>query len=223
MATSGTTAFGLDILDIIEEAYEMVGVNVRAGYELKTARRSLDLLTKEWANRGQNMWTIEETSASIAASAVSETLETDTIDVLDVLWRTGSGTTQSDRTMTRMAVTEWSHIANKNQTGKPSMYWINRLVGGPVLYMWPVPEEAGTLVYYKMRRMEDTGAYTNTMDIPPRFYPAMTTGLAYYLAMKTPDAADRIQMLQMEYERQFRLASEEDREKASIRLVPDCS
>jgi len=221
MTTSGTTSFSLDLLDIIEEAYEMVGVEVRSGYHLKTARRSLDLLTKEWANRGINMWAIEETTASVAAGDTSVSLETDTIDVLDATWRTGSGSSQNDRQMTRISVSQWSSIANKNQTGDPSQFWVNRLLTGPVVHIWPVPTEAGTLVYYKVRRIEDGGNYTNTMDIPPRFYPALTSGLAYYLSMKTPQASDRIQMLQMEYERQFNLASQEDREKASLWLVPD--
>ena len=220
MATSGTVTFNLDVVDLIEEAYEQVGKEMRGGYDLKTARRSLDLLTKEWANRGINLWTIDSVSTAVTALDSDITLEADTIDVLDAVWRTGTGTSQSDRIMTRMSVSEWAQTANKNTQSTPSRYWINRLGAAPVLQMWPVPSEAGTLVYWRMRMMEDAGAYTNTMDIPTRFLPAMASGLAYYLAIKTVGADNRIPTLQAEYERQFRLATEEDRERASLRLVP---
>lgn len=221
MATSGTATFTLDLLDIIEESFERVGAAVSHGFALKTARRSLDLLTKEWANRGINFWTIAESTEAIAAADTSSTLDPDTIDVLDVVWRTGSGSSQNDRSMTRISVSEWASIANKNSTGQPSQFWINRLATGPVMHIWPVPVEAGTLVYWKLRRIEDAGAYTNNMDIPPRFLPALVSGLAYYLAIKSPGAMDRVPMLQAEYERQFQLASEEDRERASLWLVPE--
>jgi len=221
LTTSGTTAFSLDLLDIIEEAYEMVGTVPRTGYTLKTARRSLDILMKEWANRGINLWTISESSSSVAASTTTVTLDTDSIDVLDCVWRTGTGSGQFDRQMTRISVSQWANTANKNQTGDPSLYWVNRLLTGPVVTIWPVPTDAGTLVYWKVRRIEDTGSYTNTMDIPPRFLPALTTGLAYYLAMKSPNAVERLPLIQQEYNRQFDLASQEDREKAPLRLIPD--
>ena len=145
MTTSGTTAFAsnFDILEIIEEAYEMVGIEVRNGYDLKTARRSLDLLMREWGNRGINFWTIKESSESFAADAASATLDEDTIDVLDAVWRTGSGSTQQDRTLTRIGMNEWAGIANKNQTGQPSRYWVNR-IDPPVVWLWPVPVDAGT-------------------------------------------------------------------------------
>lgn len=222
MASSGTTAFSLDILEIIEEAFEMVGVEVRNGYDIKTARRSLDLLMREWGNRGINFWTIKEATEVVVAGQTSVTLDTDAIDILDVVWRTGSGETQNDRTLSRIGVSEWSNIANKNNEGSPSLFWVNRIVP-PVVYLWPVPAEAGSMTYWKLRMIEDTGAYTNTMDIPPRFFPAMTAGLAYYLAIKTASAAERIPFLQQEYERQFELAANEDRERASVHLVPDLS
>lgn len=220
MATSGTTAFNLDLLDMIEEAYEMCGVEVRNGYDLKTARRSLDLLMREWGNRGINFWTIQQSSETFAALVPSAALDSDIIDILDCVWRTGSGTSQQDRTMERMPVNEYAHIANKNMTGQPSQFWVQRSLT-PTVFVWPIPVDAGELVYWKLRRIEDTGAYSNNMDIPPRFLTALTTGLAFYLAMKTPAAMDRIPMLQAEYERQYQLASEEDRDRASVRLVPD--
>lgn len=220
MATSGTTAFNIDLLDVIEEAYELCGVNVSKGYSLKTARRSIDLLMREWGNRGINFWTVKQSSAAFLAGALTATLDSDTIDILDCVWRTGTGTAQQDRTLTRMPVNEYAHIANKNQTGMPGRFWVNRLLA-PIVYVWPVPVDAGTLIYWKLRRIEDTGAYTNNMDLPARFLPALTTGLAYYLSMKTPEAFGRSQELMVEYEKQYALAAEEDRDRASIRLVPD--
>lgn len=219
MATSGTTTFNLDLIDIIEDAYEMVGIEVRAGYDMRTARRSLDLLMKEWANRGVNFWTIKQSSAAISAGSQTVALDSDTIDVIEAVWRTGSGLSQQDRSMTRMSVGEWSTIANKNTVSLPSRYWINR-IDPPTITIWPVPVDSGTLIYWKLRRIEDTGAYTKNMDVPWRFMPAMISGLAYYLAIKTPAAAERIPFLQSEYERQFGLASDEDRERASMWLVP---
>lgn len=219
MATSGTTAFNPDILEIIEEAYELAGGEMRGGYQLKTARRSLNMLLQEWANRGINFWTIEAITASIAADATSKVLESDTIDILDASWRTGTGTSQQDRVLTRMSVHEYAHIANKTSTGTPSQYWINRTLT-PTLYFWPIPAEAGTLVYYKVRRIEDSGNYTNTLDLPPRFLPALTAGLAYYLAIKMPEAEGRITFLKQHYEEQYAMAADEDRERASLKLVP---
>lgn len=198
----------------------MVGIEARNGYDLKTARRSLDLLMREWGNRGLNMWTIAQSSEAFTASTPSASLDSDIIDVLDAVWRTGSGSSQNDRTMTRMSVTQWANISAKNMTGLPAQFYIERTLT-PTIYVWPVPEDDGTLVYWKLRRIEDAGAYSNTIDLPPRFLPALTTGLAYYLSMKTPAAMDRIPMLQAEYERQFQLAQEEDRERASVWLVPD--
>lgn len=219
MATSGTTVFDLDIIDVIEEAYEQVGVESRNGYDMRTARRSLNLLTKEWANRGINFWTIKESTKSFAASVNSGAIDSDAIDILDAVWRTGSGTSQIDRPLTRIGVSEWAGTANKNQTGQPSTFWVNR-IDPAVVTIWPVPVDAGTLVYWKMRRLEDTGDYTNNMDVPTRFLPALVSGLAYYLSMKTPAAEAKIPRIQAEYERQFDLAATEDRERASLHLVP---
>lgn len=222
MATSGTftpdSTFSL--LNIIEEAYERVGKEVRTGYELKSARRSLDLLTKEWSNRGVNLWTIGNTTSAVAASDTSLTLTADTIDVIDVSWRTGVGANQIDKTMQRVGVYDWSNISAKNQTGTPSLFWINRTTI-PVMYFWPVPTSAGTLSYYSIRHIEDAGVYTNNMDIPPRFLPAIVSGLAYQLGLKTPGAQGMLQTLKAEYEDQFLLATDEDRERATMRLVPD--
>jgi len=220
MPISGTTTFDLDVADIIEEAYEMVGKEVRGGYDLRTARRSLDLLTKEWGNRGINFWTIEEAAAPIMGNISEIQLDSDVIDILDAVWRTNIDTTPYDRILTRISLAEWSQTTIKQMLGLPTQYWVNRLSSAPVAHIWPVPTEGGIFVYWKMRKIQDAGKYTNTMDVPGRFLPAMTAGLAYYLSIKTPGADSRIPVLQAEYERQFMLAAEEDRERASLFLLP---
>lgn len=219
MATSGTSTFNLDIIDVMEEAYEMVGVEMRNGYDARTARRSIDLLMREWGNRGINLWALEQIVLPVVAGTPTITLPDDTVDILDASWRTGTGTGQFDRSMTRISVMEWSHMANKTMTSQPSEYYINRL-NPPVMYLWPVPVNDGTLVYWKMRSIQDAGEYGNNIDIPTRFLPALTSGLAYYLAIKTPAAGDRLPLLQKEYERQFQYAYETDRERASLWLTP---
>lgn len=222
MATSGTTTFNLDIADVLEEAYELVGIEMRSGYQMKTARRSLDMLMREWGNKGINFWTIRETAMPITAGQATVTLSADTIDILDASWRTGDGPNQTDRVISRMSVVDWSQIANKNNTGSVSQYWVNRIVPA-VAHLWPVPSESGIFLFYGLRSIEDVGAYGNTMDIPPRFLPALTTGLAYYLSLKNPTATDRAVILKTEYDRQFTLAAEEDRERTPFKLVPDLS
>lgn len=221
MATSGTTSFNLDIIDIIEEAYELNGTEMRAGYDMKTARRSLDLLMREWGNRGINFWTIKETQIPVTAGTATVTLDPSVIDVLDAAWRTGTGPNQLDRTITRISVVEWSQTANKNTTGSPTQYWINRTFP-PVASIWPIPAQDGIFLFYGLRSIQDTGAYGNNMDIPPRFLPAMAAGLAYQLAIKSGNATNMV-ALKQEYDRQFQLASEEDRERAPFKLVPDFS
>lgn len=220
MPSSGTTAFNLDILDIIDEAYAMAGRENRTGYDMKSARRSLDILMKEWANRGVNYWTVKESSVAFTAGQTTATLDADTIDIVDAVWRTGTGTGQFDRMMTRMSVTDWANMANKNTTSaQPSQYYVNR-VEPPTIQLWPVPSDAGTLIYWKMRYIEDVGVYTNTMDMPTRFVPAMVSGLAYKLAMKLPEAAERVPVLKLEYNEQFEMAANEDRDRTSMFLVP---
>lgn len=225
MTTSGTTTFGPDLIDLIEDAYEMVGIEVRGGYDMKTARRSLDMLFREWGNRGINMWTLKQFTVPVVATGYTlvVTLPADTIDLLDAAWRTGTGEAQIDASLTRLSGMQWAGLSNKNQTaGGPSQYYVQRVVP-PILRLWPSPTEDGTIVCWGLRSIEDTGAYTNTADIPPRFLPALVSGLAYYLALKSPNAAPRIPMLQAEYDRQWTLAAEEDRDRASFVMVPDLS
>src|SRR6478736_1111567 len=175
MATSGATGFNLDIAEIVEEAYELIGSELRSGYQMKTARRSLDLLMREWGNKGINFWTIRETAIPVVAGTKTITLDGDNIDVLDAAWRTGEGQGQQDRTITRMSVVDWSQTANKNTTGSPTMYWVQR-VYPPIVTLWPVPDTDGIFLFYGIRSIQNAGAYTNNIDIPPRFLPALTTG-----------------------------------------------
>ena len=230
MTTSGTSIFNLDINDLVEEAFERCGSELRTGYDLRTARRSLNLLTIEWANRGINLWTIEQGSIPLTANTITYDLPVDTIDLLDHVVRTGSGQNQIDINITRISESTYSTIPNKNAQGRPIQVWVNRRSGAttptgvqnPQINIWPLPsvDNQYTFVYWRLRRIQDAGNGTNTEDIPFRFLPAMVAGLAYYLAMKIPDAAPRLEFLKQDYEQQYQFAADEDREKAPIRLVP---
>jgi hypothetical protein len=221
MATSGTVTFNLDLNQIVEEAFERCGAELRTGYDLRTARRSLNLLTAEWANRGVNLWTIEEGAISLTSGTGTYNLPADTIDLLEQVIRTGTGQSQSDINITRISAPTYATIPNKNSTGRPIQVWINRQVAQPNINVWPLPDnDTYTFKYWRLRRMEDAGNGVNTQDIPFRFLPCLVAGLAYYLSLKLPQAFDRIQFLKQEYEEQWLLASTEDREKADLRLVP---
>jgi len=234
MATSGTTAFNMSVLDLVEEAYERCGVELRSGYDLRTARRSLNLLALEWANRGINLWTVEQGSVALTQGTISYDLPADTIDLLDHVVRTGTGTNQSDINISRISLDTYSTIPNKNAQGRPIQVWINRLSGAtnsssvvvyPTINVWPAPDQTGeyTFVYWRLRRMQDAGNGDTTQDIPFRFLPAMVAGLAYYMAMKIPDALPRVEMLKAIYDEQWQHAADEDREKAPLRLAPRVS
>jgi hypothetical protein len=303
MTTTGSTAFNLDMNDLIEEAFERCGLEVRSGYDFRTARRSLNLLTIEWANRGINLWTVEQGQIVLNTRQALYALPVDTIDILDASTRTnnGSQSNQTDINLSRISEPVYMAIPNKNTTGRPVQMWINRqsggvatipqttLVGGidaddttitlanvanlptqgfvnignetiayqnivgnqilnawrgqngttaaahltgvsvfnnqlPCINIWPTPNPPGdqfTLVYYRMRRIQDAGTGIRTQDIPFRFIPCMVAGLAYQLSVKIPGVdPGRMPMLKAEYEQQFQLAAEEDREKAAIRFVP---
>jgi hypothetical protein len=230
VTTSGTSAFNLDLNDIIEEAFERCGVEVRTGYEHRTARRSLNLLTIEWANRGINLWTIEQGSIPLVQGQIVYTLPVDTIDLLDQVVRTQSGVNQTDINISRISVSTYATIPNKNTQGRPIQVWIDRQSGAteptgvaaPEIYVWPTPDQSNfyTFVYWRLRRIQDAGTGTSTQDIPFRMLTCLVAGLAYYLSLKIPEAANRIEMLKMAYEEQWLLASSEDREKASLRLAP---
>jgi hypothetical protein len=221
MTTSGTTAFNMDFTEIAEEAWERAGREMRSGYDLRTARRSMNLMTIEWQNRGINLWTIDEGTVSLTQGVGQYDLPADTIDLLEQVVRTGSGTTQQDLTISRISVSTYASIPNKTNTGRPIQLWIERLRDNPRVNVWPVPESDDyTLVYWRLRRVEDAGAGAQTADMNFRFLPCLVAGLAYNIAMKVPELAPRIDMLKATYEEQFRLAAEEDREKAPVRFVP---
>lgn len=231
MTTSGSTTFNLNLTEIVEEAFERVGPELRSGYDLRTARRSLNLLLIEWQNRGLNMWTIEDGEVELTSGTATYDLPIDTIDLLDFVIRTGSATTQVDANINRIGVSKYAKIPNKNTTGKPNQVYINRKSGAtnfggtiqyPTITVYPVPDSDDyTFVYWRMRRIQDVTTGVTTQDIPFRFMPALVAGLAYYLSMKIPNAADRIPVLKQIYDEQWQLASEEDREKASLYLVPN--
>lgn len=302
--TSGSSAFNLDLTEIVEEAFERVGGEMRTGYDLKTARRSLNLMFADWANRGVNMWTFEQGTIPLVQGLNTYTLPNDTVDLLDHVIRTQANqqSNQADLSITRISVSTYATIPNKLTQARPIQVWIQRLdgqvsptgytyqsadtgaqtvtlsstsglpttgylnigtetiyygwinsttqLGGvfraqngtsqttpsagtavyvnniPRLTVWPTPDQ-GTVaapyyqfVYWRMRRVQDAGGGVNVMDVPFRFIPCMTAGLAYHLAMKVPGAIERLAILKQQYDEAWQLASDEDREKAAIRFVP---
>jgi hypothetical protein len=228
MAVSGTTAFNLDFTEIAEEAWERAGREMRSGYDLRTARRSFNLMTIEWQNKGINMWTIDEGYINLIQGQATYDLPADTIDLMEHVIRTGQGSvsTQTDLTITRISVSTYATIPNKLQQARPIQVWIERLRDNPRITVWPVPEQ-GTVSspyyifkYWRLRRIDDAGTGVNTADMNFRFLPAATAGLAYHIALKIPEAMDRIPMLKQVYDESFDLAAGEDREKAAIRFVP---
>lgn len=232
MTTTGTTTFNLDIVNLLEEAYERCGVEMRTGYDFRTARRSLNLLTMSWANRGINLWTIEEGTIAMVQGTLSYNLPIDTVDLIDQVIRTDSGTTnQADINITRISVDTYSTIPNKLAQGFPIQVWVNRQSGQtepvsginyPQINVWPVPDQSSTydFVYWRLRRVQDAGTGLTTQDVPFRFLPALVSGLAYHLALKIPEAMNRIEMLKAIYDEDWQMAADEDREKADLRIVP---
>jgi hypothetical protein len=218
--TSGTADFKLDFLQMIEEAFEQAGTEMRTGYDLRTARRSLGLLGLEWANQGINLWTVQEASVSLVQGTLTYSLADDTIDVLDGVLRQGSGATQTDFTLTRISVSTYAQRTNKNSQSRPTEMYIDRQ-NRPTVTFWPVPPNSDdTFNYWYLRRIEDLGDNTNNSDMPERFVPAMIAGLAYKIAQKKPELEHRVPTLKAFYEEQFSLAASEDREKASLVFVP---
>jgi hypothetical protein len=302
MSTTGTSTFNLDVNDLIEEAFERCGKELRTGYDFRTARRSLNLLTIEWANRGINLWTIEQGVIPMVTGQATYPLPVDTIDLMDTVVRTNNGvqSNQIDINISRISESTYMTLPNKLAQGRPIQVWINRQSGQenlsgallnanisstattidltstsglasagfikidnetisypnvsgnqlincargqngttaaahtanatvtvqnlPSINVWPTPNSPGsqyTFVYYRMRRIQDAGSGTYVQDIPFRFIPCMVAGLAYQLSTKLPGVdMNRVPMLKADYEQQFQLAAEEDREKAPIRFVP---
>jgi hypothetical protein len=233
MTTSGAATFNLELKDIVEEAFERCGAELRTGYDLKTARRSMNLLFADWANRGINLWTIEQGQITLAQGQATYALPVDTVDLLEHVIRTQAGSVpnQSDLTITRISVSTYATIPNKLAQGRPIQVWINRQSGAttptgvnaPTINVWPTPDNAQTytFVYWRMRRIQDAGeGGTKTQDIPFRFLPCLVAGLSYYLSLKIPDALPRLPELKSQYDEAWELAAGEDREKAADRLVP---
>jgi hypothetical protein len=223
MATSGVANFNLDLSEIVEEAFERCGAELRTGYDLRTARRSLNLLFADWANRGINMFTFEQGTINLVPGVASYQLPADTVDLLEHVIRTGAGnaSTQADLTITRISVSTYATIPNKLQQARPIQIWVERL-DTPRVTLWPVPDNSQSyqLVYWRMRRIQNAGDGVNTMDMPFRFIPCMVAGLAYYLAMKIPGAIERVEVLKSQYDEAWQLAAGEDQEKAALRFVP---
>ncbi len=229
--TSATTDFNLDLNTIIEEAFERCGAELRTGYDFRTAKRSLGLLLMDWANRGINLWTLETGTQTLTYNVGTYDLPVNTVDLLDHVIRTGSGTSQQDINISRISSSTYLSIPNKNATGRPIQIWINRRTGAtnsanvvqyPQFNLWPLPDNTTTytLVYTRLKRMQDPGTGVNGQDIPFRFLPCMVAGLAYMLSMKVPGADARMPMLKAQYDEAWDLAAGEDREKAAVRFVP---
>jgi len=228
MTISGVANFNMNFTELAEEAFERAGREMRSGYDLRTARRSANIMMAEWANRGINMWTIEEGFLNLGQGIATYNLPADTVDLLEHVIRTGSGnaSTQSDLSITRISVSTYATIPNKLSQARPIQIWIQRNQDIPQVTVWPIPDQ-GTLNnpyyvlrYWRLRRMDNINTGVNTADVNFRFLPCLTAGLAYYIAMKLPEGAQRLDMLKTEYEYQWGLAAAEDREKAADRFVP---
>ena len=213
-----------DLPEIFEEAYERAGLEMRSGYDLKTARRSLNLLTLEWQNRGLNLFTIEDGTQALTAGTATYTLPSDTIDIIEHQLRTGTGVNQIDTAVERISVSTYAQQTNKNTQGRPTQIYVQRLPTETKVTLWPVPDNTTTytLLYYRLKGIDglSAGIGSSITSVPPRFVPALVAGMAYYIAMKKPEVSNRVAGLKQEYEFQFQLAAGEDEETASIKFVP---
>jgi hypothetical protein len=217
MTTSGTTTFDLAIDDIVEEAFERCGMRMQSGYQLTSARRSLNLLFLDWANRGLNLWTIEEQIFPLTGTA-EITLATDTVNVLSAVIRDYSQSPSVDITIDRISREEYLNIPDKQTGARPAQYYVQR-ANPTKVFLYPRPNGPYSLVYYRIRRIQDAGVYTNTADVNFRFLPCLVSGLAYYLSLKF--ASDRTAGLKQIYEEDFTRAALEDRDTASVSFIPD--
>jgi hypothetical protein len=238
--TTSVSTFNPTLNEIFEEAFERCGLELRTGYDFRTARRSLNFLLGEWANRGINLWTIEEGSINLVQGQTTYDLPNDTVDLLEHVIRTdsGQGPNQTDLNISRISVSTYSTIPNKLAQGRPIQVWVNRqsgqttdLLGAtpayPQINVWPAPDQGTQLnpyyvfYYWRLKRIFDAGDGVNVPDIPFRFQNCLVAGLAYMIAVKKPDVApDRLMGLKMMYDEAWDLASQEDREKAPDRFVP---
>ena len=226
MATSSSKDFEPDVAEYIEEAYERCGIELRTGYDLKSSSRSLNIMLAEWANRGLNQWTIAEKTVAMVASTstynVDSTNATAPIDVLDVFIRETVGSETTDLPMSRLSRAEYSHITTKTSTGKPNQFFINKQLT-PTITVWPVPDVSSTYTIHMnvLTRMDDADSATNTMDMPFRFYPCLTAGLAYYISMKrAPQLTGQLKAI---YEEEFDRALSTDEDRTSFNIAPNLS
>jgi hypothetical protein len=214
MAVSGSKNFELDVTEYIEEAFERCGKEVRTGYDIKTAKRSMNLLFADWANRGLNSWTIEQSTQALVAGTAEYTLGSDTIDILSAVIRRSD----VDYSIERLSRDDYLAVPNKTTQGRPSQWFLDRLIS-PVLKLWPVPENStDVIVFDRLVRMDDADTAQNTVEMPFRFYPCLAAGLAYYIAIKK--APDRVQLLKAVYEEEMERAISMDRDRASFNIVP---
>ena len=219
MALSGSTNFEPNVAEFVEEAFERCGLELRTGYDLKTARRSINLMLAEWANRGLNQWTIEQATQTVTEGTTDYSLNSNIIDILDVVLRRAVNQTQTDISMNRVSRSEYINIPNKTTKARPSQFFLDKL-STPTLKIWPAPENStDILVFNKIVRMDDADKGTNTMDMPFRFFPCFAAGLAYYISLKR--APERTAQLKALYEEEFRRAADQDEDRASFRVRPD--
>ena len=214
MATSGSRDFNMDVGEIVEEAYERCGLEVRTGYDARTARRSLNLMFADWANRGLNLWTVKQATITLTLGQAQETLGADVVDILEVVLRRDG----TDYEIDRISRGEYATLPNKTTQGRPSQFYFDRQIQ-PVINLWAVPENStDQIVYYYVQRIDDADTLVNTTDMPFRFYPCMVAGLAYYIGMKR--APERLQYLKAVYEEEFQRAADEDEDRVALKLQP---
>lgn len=219
MTTSGTYNFSMDIDEVIQEAMEMIGGEQTLGHDPKSARRSINLLLQDWQNRGVLLWTANTTTVSVSTSVTAYALTSSTVDVLEVVVNRDN----TDIQIERITMEEYLKIPRKGQTGRPTQYAIRRDRNNPTLYLWPVPENTSDILKIEqIRYLQDVNkSAVQTADISRRFYPCLTAGLSYFMSMKRPGVeGGRIQFLKAEYEERLARAMDEDKERASLRIVP---
>ena len=218
MTTSSSTDFEPNVAEFIEEAFERCGLELRTGYDLKTAKRSINIMLAEWANRGLNQWTIEQTTQTVTEGTTNYSLNSNVIDILDMVVRRTVNTTQTDISLSRLSRSQYINIPNKTTKARPSQFFFDKLTT-PVIKIWPAPENStDILVFNKLVRMDDADKATNTMDMQFRFYPCFAAGLAYYISMKR--SPERSAMLKQAYEEEFERAMSQDEDRASFRIRP---
>ena len=214
MTTSNSRDFNMDVGEIVEEAYERCGLEVRTGYDARTARRSLNIMFADWANRGLNLWTVKQATITLTLGQAQETLGIDVVDILEVILRRDG----TDYEIDRISRGEYATLPNKTTQGRPSQFYFDRQIA-PVINLWAVPENStDQIVYYYVQRIEDADTLVNTTDMPFRFYPCMVAGLAYYIGMKR--APERLQYLKVVYEEEFQRAADEDEGRTPLKLQP---